>query len=714
MWFSTDDGINRFDGLNFTIFSSGNKNPNQSLLGANVFDIAIDSSTNYLWVLTFYGGLNKIDISTSSVSGRFALNDSKSGKPLQLKCLGIEKNNIFIGTNEGIAIRFNSTTNKIEQEKNIGEKVNAHIDDIFIDNQNRVWLFLSGYGIMITDSDFREIKSIPALQLPLEIRSNVLFEGHAVLKENLLLATSNGLKIISINDAVPVSVRKIFGKLPAEITRHEITAISEKKGKIILCGKDGIYALRDTKRQPEKIVISRNYEDNDWSIITHCMYQTDQSIWIGSEKGVRWIKNKTSPFNAIYSSMNGSGIKLNNCWALYSLDDSTVIACAEDGLYKVNHITDAITKYNSSDFFVLAFNDLKKNLLACSYYNGLKIYDKDDNALNLSAVYPELLPIKNDTLVSCQLLGDSLFFLASFNHKGMYIWNIKRKTIELKNTASKIAPLQDNEIKNLCLDSKKRLWILCDNAISIYNPINKMIENLDLTIPGKNKRISTIMDICELNNHYWLACYGTGIVELDNDYKIKNIYGEKEGLNNSAVFKIFALNDSCVIVSSNVGLSVLNINSKAVNNYFEEDGLQSDNFNETSGCRNKDYLFLGGINGFTKIDMKKLTPNKTPPQFYFAGLKTETKNGFEDTTNLLIEKIKIPNNWLQTNISFAGINYLNPDRVTYAYRIKELDDNWINLGTQSFVTLIGLSPDTYTLEVKAANVSSKMVSNSMV
>jgi signal transduction histidine kinase len=58
---------------------------------------------------------------------------------------------------------------------------------------------------------------------------------------------------------------------------------------------------------------------------------------------------------------------------------------------------------------------------------------------------------------------------------------------------------------------------------------------------------------------------------------------------------------------------------------------------------------------------------------------------------------------LQTTISFSGINYSNPSRTSYAYRIKELDNNWINLGTRNFVTLIGLSPSTYTLEVKAAN-----------
>ena len=109
----------------------------------------------------------------------------------------------------------------------------------------------------------------------------------------------------------------------------------------------------------------------------------------------------------------------------------------------------------------------------------------------------------------------------------MYIWNIKRKTVEIKNTDSKIAPLQDNnQLKVFILTLKTDYGYF---AIMLY-PFTihsiKLLKNLDLNIVQK-KHISINMDICELNNHYWLACYGTGIVELGNNYKIKNIYTRK-------------------------------------------------------------------------------------------------------------------------------------------------------------------------------------------
>lgn len=148
---------------------------------------------------------------------------------------------------------------------------------------------------------------------------------------------------------------------------------------------------------------------------------------------------------------------------------------------------------------------------------------------------------------------------------------------------------------------------------------------------------------------------------------------------------------------------VYNLNTNKYFNYYKEDGLHSNSFEEVAATYINNKIYAGGVNGFTIIDPSKFTTNTTPPIFYFTNIQTKTKDITLDTSNLELTKLKIPNTWLQTNISFVGINYSNPNRVTYQYRIKERDKDWINLGTQNFINLIGLNPGSYTLEVKAAN-----------
>ncbi|MEJ7827932.1 MAG: two-component regulator propeller domain-containing protein [Segetibacter sp.] len=59
MWIGTRDGLNRYDGYNFKVFTNDPDNPN-SLSNNNVRDVIEDSRGN-IWVATLGGGLNKFD-----------------------------------------------------------------------------------------------------------------------------------------------------------------------------------------------------------------------------------------------------------------------------------------------------------------------------------------------------------------------------------------------------------------------------------------------------------------------------------------------------------------------------------------------------------------------------------------------------------------------------------------------------------------------------
>jgi hypothetical protein len=54
-------------------------------------------------------------------------------------------------------------------------------------------------------------------------------------------------------------------------------------------------------------------------------------------------------------------------------------------------------------------------------------------------------------------------------------------------------------------------------------------------------------------------------------------------------------------------------------------------------------------------------------------------------------------------ISFVGLNYANPHKNIYAYRLIGNSDNWITIHQQRLVNFANLSAGTYTFEVKVAN-----------
>jgi signal transduction histidine kinase len=185
---------------------------------------------------------------------------------------------------------------------------------------------------------------------------------------------------------------------------------------------------------------------------------------------------------------------------------------------------------------------------------------------------------------------------------------------------------------------------------------------------------------------------------------MEKVYSTSDGLSNSGLYSIFNYNDSLLFLTTNFGISVFNIKTEKFSNYFEEDGLQNNTFEEASRDTLNGIFYAGGADGFVKIIPQKIVADTHPPQLYFTKLLAEgSSDNFIDTSNLNANFFSIPSQSVQVKVFFSGIHYQNPERVLYAYKIKELGNYWINLNTQNFITLIGLSPKTYHLQVRAFN-----------
>lgn len=78
MWFVTEDGLNRFDGYNFTVFKHEAGNPNS--LGHNELKALYEDRDGVLWVATDRGGLSCVD----PAEGAFSTFQHDPSNPLTL------------------------------------------------------------------------------------------------------------------------------------------------------------------------------------------------------------------------------------------------------------------------------------------------------------------------------------------------------------------------------------------------------------------------------------------------------------------------------------------------------------------------------------------------------------------------------------------------------------------------------------------------------
>src|SRR4029079_4249805 len=125
-------------------------------------------------------------------------------------------------------------------------------------------------------------------------------------------------------------------------------------------------------------------------------------------------------------------------------------------------------------------------------------------------------------------------------------------------------------------------------------------------------------------------------------------------------------------------------NNGKIISYFEESGLQSNNFEEMSGCISSKFIFLGGIRGFTRIEKEKVAVQNENKNLYFSSIEIHQPKYIYDTADLSLKKINVPSDIVQVIINFSSLHYSAPEKNIFRYRIKEVSDNWNSLRHQNF------------------------------
>ena len=441
-------------------------------------------------------------------------------------------------------------------------------------------------------------------------------------------------------------------------------------------------------------------EGNNFLKSANSVLRTNKQLWIGGTNGMAQINISNPSFTSCYKQYDNSNIKVEHSYGMRTNHLKQVFVGCDDGVYQVNSKDNVFKKIiDNESCFSIEQLDGESYLMSGS--KELWLYQQGQ-AQKAVTIYSELKPIQNEVFISMEKLGQNKLLLASQLQTGLFLWDREKHTLQLFNSNSKI-PIVDPLINRVFVDSDEKVFIVSESSIQLINFKSGSTSNVFQRQNLNQQNAGLFMDMCRQGKNYYIAGYGIGIVKLDEKFQLQKTLSIKEGINNIGLFKIFSVGDSLIVATSNNGLIVYHTKQDKIRNYYKEDGLHSNSFEEASGYQQGDSIYIGGLKGFTIFNTKNYRTNDIPPQLYFNTLTYETQKGIKDSTNLFIKDFEVPNNTTQTKISFTGLNYLNPHRVTYAYRISGLQDNWTTFKTDNFINLIATPPGTYTLEVKAAN-----------
>lgn len=272
--------------------------------------------------------------------------------------------------------------------------------------------------------------------------------------------------------------------------------------------------------------------------------------------------------------------------------------------------------------------------------------------------------------------------------------------------------LRDNRVMALCAQGNEALWIATSSAgIQKYNLRTKDFVNYSVR-QDSARSISNDKIVCLFYDSavLWAGTKGGGVNKIDLMTNNITVYTTENGLANNVVYNMIPDDNGRIWMSTNKGVSVLDIENENFINYDEIDGLGNQSFLNRSGLKSSaGEIFFGGRQGLDIIRYEDIETNSVLPKVYFTEIEAfdaqENRYDPELSQSLVhnIESLELPPDISLFTLGFSGLNYRKPEKNRYAYRLAGLTNEWTYIGERRYVTFSELSPGNYSLQVKAAN-----------
>ena len=725
IWFGTKDGLNKYDGYEFKVYrhQPGNK---WSLSNNNIRAITEDKSGN-LWIGTFGGGLDKFN----PVTQRFTVYRSIPGDTATLSCnmitgLALEQNGhdtvLWVSTTHGFN-RFNIKTGTNERffpEQFYPAKKGANdVRTIACDNRGNIWMGILDDGLYRFDAGKKQLSKVKSLKPP----ANPVITCLAVNKNGGVFAGAlDG--IYYYND----SVRSLV-KLPGRKKDFKvIKALIAWKGKLYFSNfiNPGWVFEYDLKKDSVSVFdnISSLFSGTHSGRIISLLKDSSGNLWIGTN-GFGIVKKNFRTFqfeNYLFASKNKNKLSFASVSTIYGDKNNNIWIGGYGGLDKLNILSGKVTpavfinKTGKTETALptLAVFDVvraprEKNVLWISNQSsGVIAYNTKNYTYHWIYGSDEL----NDTSFYGKLVYKMKYdktgnlWLATNKGLNEYVLSTgKYKFYSCFNTVKGFPP---SPVRALLVDFPKGIWMgTSASGLILFNPVSDRIKGYFYT-PGDSNCISSNSIKCitkDKKGNLWIGTNGGGLDKFNPKTNKFTWFTSQNGLPNDVVYGILEDNRGDLWLSTNNGLSKFNPKRRSFKNYDFKDGLQSNEFNTGAYFKARNgKLFFGGIKGVTSFFPENLENSTYNPRVVMTQFLLFNKP-------VALSRFLTPQGAIKLNykdnvfaFQFASLDYTNPMKNKYAYRLKGFQDKWIYTDAgQRMATFTNIDPGAYVFQVKGTN-----------
>lgn len=709
LWFATYDGVNKYDGYNFTVYRH-QYTDTQSLASDISRCITVDDDDR-IWVGTREGlslynrhknvfsnyyykkkGLNVAVTSIVSIEkDRLMLGttegvllfNAKEGcflkdvlptplHRLQPTSLVHEGNCVYIGGDDGLYM-YTLSTGTLEKLVVMSPDVRIHA--ILCQETNQIWLATEGEGLYLYNSDTKELKNYRYTDGESGLNSNYVRSLALDTENRLWVGTYGGLNIYR-EETDSFSSIKSSEIAEGSLSQNSVRSIfRDSQGGMWLgtyWGGLNYYHPLCNRFQRIKHVPFLNSLSNN--VISCIVEDSKHNLWIGtSGGGLNYYDNTSQSYRNYLFNSGKQDVPFTDIKTVY-VDE------AQDKVYVGSHAEGMMVLHRKS--------------------GHVEYYNRKNSNLPSNNIY---------SIISDEHGG---LWVASLEYLLHFDINKRRFTvIDKDQSGQKLQPYN----RLLFRDSQKRIWTGGERGISVFNQVGSaLLANTDFHLAPMLKQAFVNCFYESSSGYIWIGTRNGLFALKEGDEKFLQ-YTTANDLPSNVIYGILEDTGGRLWISTNQGLSCLNPKSGKFRNFTIIDGLQSNQFNAGSYCqKDNGYMLFGGVNGITSFHPETLIDNPYTPKTVINKLFVYNKEVLpDDETGILKEsiayadRITLSSSQNSFAISFVVSNYIAGKHNTFAYKLEGYNEVWYKQNDISPVTYSNLPAGDYTFCIKAANNDGK-------
>lgn len=714
VWISSTVGLNRFDGRVVKVYQP-DKNDKNAISGENIQSTFFEDKNEDLWFTIYGGGVTKYVRSEDSFEN-FIVKDSLGEELVEYYAFFFDKDqSLWLIINGRELYRFNTIDLKFTKILDFPEGILRAV--VQTDNNNEIkrifaysYLNTGLYSVQNDNGNF-----IVEKYFGVEHDVTLAVKSILPMADSLIwIGAETGLYLFNLNS----KKLKLYDAFN-EIKISSIFAIVPLSPNELLLASKGLGLLTFD-------LVSKKFTDlvvpdgsNPYSLSTNdfdgIYIDKDGGWWVStSPLGIDYVFPQKKRFESfkIDKTVNGNSVQLKpgsmvedeqGCiWCSVDLNGICVFDKQKKIIKRINHIEGDPNSIPSNEIIFL--NKTKDNRIWILTWKGIAVWLPDKKKIFN-------LPLFKSAIINMLQLEDGRIILAPYGEsgeKGGLYELIEKKSLDF--TYKKIDNINTDHTYTILWQASNGNIYSCNSLLSIsqMKPASNISVISEIPITGD---VSSFYEDSR-DHSLWIGS-STGLYHLQPERENQQIevFTEKNGLPSRVIYGMLPDKKNKLWISTNKGLVSFEIDSIKAKVFTQIDGLISSDFLKYSFLKHSSGQFwFGSSTGITCFFPEKVKPItlKATPRITNIFINDQpSKNIFCEKTGAAnvseFERLKL--NYLTNTVSFnfAALEYSDPSKTKFQYKLEGVDKDWVNSETNNFARYPKIPYGNNVFKLKASN-----------